>query len=167
MTSELHIICQHQLEALEKSKASHQCHHTNLTQTDQSAYDSSPNLRRQLMHDVEQLRQCALAVNSSRPQAYIPAFDQDLSLDPSILALRHALVPIGKAISNLLLALTAAKKLAAERALELRKLEAVNARLVQQPTIVDRRSEPPHRRHWGQQEIESHLTPIRLPVEKA
>jgi len=129
--SELLAIAKYQSELLEKSIAAYRAE---LSQEDKRSCDtnSKSNLRRQLMHDVEQLRQCALASSSSKPETHIPKFEDDMSLDPSVLALRHVLKPIGNIIGDLILNFTATKKLAAERTRELRELEAEHARLIQE-----------------------------------
>ncbi len=129
-SSELLAVAKYQTELLEKSLAAYRAE---LTQQDNRLCDTSSksNLRRQLMHDVDQLRQCALASSSSKPETHIPAFEDDLSLDPSVLALRHVLKPMGNVIRDLILNFTATKKLAAERTRELRELEAEYARLIQ------------------------------------
>lgn len=128
--SEMLAVAKHQINILEKNNAAYRAELAELDLS-RSGSEIFPNLRRQLMHDVEQLRQCALSAQNLKAEVCIPVFDQDLSLDPSILALRHALKPISKIIADLMLALAAAKKLATDRARELRELEGEYAKLEQ------------------------------------
>ena len=128
--SELLFVAKYQSELLEKSNAAYRAELAHEGETSCETFSRS-NLRRQLMHDVEQLRQCSLASSSSKPETHIPIFEDDLTLDPSVLALRHVLKPMRNSFGDLVLNFTANKKLAAERTRELRELEAEHARLNQ------------------------------------
>ncbi len=143
--SELLAVTKYQSELLEKSNAAYRAE---LAEDDKRCSDvhSISNLRRQLMHDVEQLRQCALASSSPKPETHIPTFEDNMSLDPSVLALRHVLKPIGNVIGDLILNYTATKKLAAERTRELRELEAEHARLIYTPPAKTRVDQKNHSR---------------------